>query len=97
MSRPEMDRLLADLQTHPYLLTELRSLGTDPDQATLWARDKGYDLTPQELRELADSDQELSDEDLEEVAGGEEDWTPGGTGTGTGGGTGTGTGGTGTP
>lgn len=96
MSRPEMDRLLADLQTHPHLLTELRSLAADPDRVAFWAQDKGYDLTPQEVKELAASDQELSDDDLEQVAGGEEDWTPGGTGTG-GGGTGTGTGGTGTP
>lgn len=96
MSRPEMDRLLADLQTHPHLLTELRSLDADSDRVAVWAQDKGYDLTPQELKELADSDQELSDVDLEEVAGGQEDWAPGGTGTGTGGDD-TGTGGTGTP
>lgn len=48
-----------------------------------------------EVYDLADADQDLSDEDLEEVAGGQEDWAPGGPGTGgdTGG---TGTGGTGT-
>ena len=47
-----------------------------------------------EVYDLADTNQDLSDEDLEEVAGGQEDWATGEPGDG--GETGTGTDGTGT-
>ncbi|HVR96855.1 MAG TPA: hypothetical protein VMW27_09585 [Thermoanaerobaculia bacterium] len=47
------------------------------------------DFTPQEVDDLLDADQALSDEDLEEVAGGQEEWAPGGPGN-NGGGSGTG-------
>lgn len=84
MSRPDLDRLIADLQKHPDLLQELR----EHQGSVQWARDRGYDVTREELRELMDSDRELSDDELEQAAGGDDGW-----GTGTGGGTGGTTGG----
>ncbi|HET9229199.1 MAG TPA: Nif11-like leader peptide family natural product precursor [Thermoanaerobaculia bacterium] len=83
MSRPDLERLIADLRKHPHLLQELREHGS-----VAWARDRGYDVTREELMELMDGDRELSDDELEQAAGGDDGW-----GTGTGGGTG-GTGGT---
>lgn len=90
MSKAESERrLLEDLRRRPELLAELRKLSKDLDRAVRWARERGYHVTADLLRKLFEADEELSDEELEHVAGGEDDWvTSGGTG-------GTGTGGTG--
>lgn len=79
MSKPDIERLTADLRRHPDLLQEL---GEQRDAAQ-WARDRGYSVTREELKELMDSDRELSDDELEQAAGGDDGW-----GTGTGGTTG---------
>lgn len=83
MSRADFERLTADLQIRPDLLSALRSRIDDLGRAVEWARAEGYEVTRDELRELMDSDRELSDDELEQAAGG--DW---GDGTGTGGTTG---------
>lgn len=83
MSRADFERLTADLQARPDLLNDLRSRIDDLGRSAQWARGQGYEVTQDELRELMDSDRELSDDELEEAAGG--DW---GDGTGTGGTTG---------
>lgn len=82
MSRADFERLTADLQKSPDLLNDLRSRIDDLGGSVQWARSRGYEVTQDELRELMDSDRELSDDELEEAAGG--DW-----GEGTGGTTGT--------
>ena len=79
MSRADFERLTADLQARPDLLNDLRSRIDDLGGSVQWARGRGYDVTQDELQELMDSDRELSDDELEEAAGG--DW-----GDGTGGG-----------
>lgn len=85
MSRADFERLTADLQARPDLLNDLRSRIDDLDGSVQWARAKDYDVTRDEMRELMDSDRELSDDELEEAAGG--DWSDGTGGTGgTGGG-----------
>lgn len=81
MSRPDLERFIADLRQHPDLMQGLR----EQREAAQWARDHGYEVTKEELRELMDSDRELSDSELEQAAGGDDGW---GTGTGTGGTTG---------
>lgn len=76
MSTADVDRLVRAIQMHPELLAELRTLDT-PERRLQWAREKGYPLTAEELEGLCKSDQALSDDELEMVAGGDDGWTPG--------------------
>ena len=92
MDRPALDRFLDDVRKNPGLLNELKGSLHDLEAAVRWAKKKGYDLTREDLRELMESDRELSEDELEEAAGGDDAW---GGGTGTGGTGGTTTGGTG--
>lgn len=83
MSKTDLERLAADLRQSPSLLALLSASG-EPVQ---WARDHGYDLTQDEVAELMASNRELSDDELEQAAGGEDGWG-GGTGGSTTGGSG---------
>jgi predicted ribosomally synthesized peptide with nif11-like leader len=74
MSRSELSRFLEALRNDPRLLDESRTLLRDPGSALRWAQGMGYLLTPAEIQELLDCDRELSDEDLDQAAGG--DWPP---------------------
>lgn len=76
----EFQRLMADLRRHPDLLQDLGEIG-DLDRAVRWVHERGYTVEAEELQELLASHRELSDDELEQAAGG--DW---GTGTGGGGG-----------
>ena len=75
MRSSELNRLLEDLRKDSGLLYESRALLGDPDAALRWAVDRGYRLTVGDLAELCDSDRELSDDDLEQAAGGDA-WPP---------------------
>ena len=75
MSRAEQNRFLEDVRKDPRLVEEVRGLLRDPAAALRWAEDKGYHLTLEDVAELLDSDRELSDEDLDEAAGGDA-WPP---------------------
>jgi predicted ribosomally synthesized peptide with nif11-like leader len=75
MSRAELNRLLEDVRKDPHLLEELRALLSDPEEALRWACAKGYSLLLTDIAELRDSDRELSDDDLEQAAGGD-NWPP---------------------
>jgi predicted ribosomally synthesized peptide with nif11-like leader len=76
MSSPELSRLLEDLRKDPLLLNESRALLRDSEAALCWARDHGYRLSPADVAELLDSDRELSDDDLDQAAGGDDAWPP---------------------
>lgn len=76
MSSPELSRLLEDVRKDPCLKDESRGLAGDPEAALRWTRDKGYALTLEDIQELLDSDRELSDEDLDQAAGGDTWPTP---------------------
>jgi predicted ribosomally synthesized peptide with nif11-like leader len=76
MSSSELKRLMEDVRRDPHLVDEIRALLSDPDAALRWAVGKGYHLTREDVVELCDSDRELSDDDLEQAAGGEENWPP---------------------
>jgi predicted ribosomally synthesized peptide with nif11-like leader len=76
----EFQRLMADLSRHPDLLQDLGEIG-DLGLAVRWAHERGYKVEAEELQDLLASHRELSDDELEQAAGG--DW---GTGTSTGGG-----------
>jgi predicted ribosomally synthesized peptide with nif11-like leader len=75
MSSSELKRLMEDVRKDPHLVEELRALLSDPDAAFRWAGDKGYHLTREDVAELCNSDRELSDDDLEQAAGGD-NWPP---------------------
>lgn len=75
MRSSELNRLLEDLRKDPALLQESRQRLRDPDGALQWAVDRGYRLTMGDMAELCGSDRELSDDDLEQAAGGE-GWPP---------------------
>jgi hypothetical protein len=92
MSRAEMDRLVADLQRKPDLMLEFRRLASDLEELVCWAAANEYRVLREDLRRLAESDRELSDDELEDAAGGDDGWAPG-----TPPPPGGGTGGTGTP
>ena len=72
MSMADLERLTTDLQENPNLAEEFESLG---DDATAWAQlaaTRSYVVTAQEVEDLCSGFEELSDDDLEEAAGG---WT----------------------
>jgi predicted ribosomally synthesized peptide with nif11-like leader len=74
MRSSELNRLLEALRRDPDLLHESRGLLRDPDAALRWAVDRGYRLTLGDIAELCESDVELSDDDLDQAAGGA--WPP---------------------
>jgi predicted ribosomally synthesized peptide with nif11-like leader len=78
MGSTELSRFLEALRNDPRLLEESRTLLRDPASALRWAHDRGYFLTAADIQELLDCNQELSDEDLEQAAGGADGdaWPP---------------------
>jgi len=70
----ELKSFLLTLTTRPELLEELRSLLQDPEAAIRWAGERGCHVTPDEIAEMRESEQDLSDDDLEQAAGGA--WPP---------------------
>jgi predicted ribosomally synthesized peptide with nif11-like leader len=86
MSAAEFDRLVRAFQKNPHFLDEFRNLAGNPEHRLQWAQEKGFQLTREELERLSDSNQVLSDDDLEQVAGGDDGWGTGTGGTGTTGG-----------
>jgi predicted ribosomally synthesized peptide with nif11-like leader len=74
MSSPELSRLLEDLRKDPVLLNESRALRRNSEAALGWAAGRGYRLTLKDVMDLLDCDRELSDEDLDQAAGGDDAW-----------------------
>jgi predicted ribosomally synthesized peptide with nif11-like leader len=74
MSSPELCRLLEDLRKDPILLNESRALLRNSEAALGWAAGRGYRLTLKDVMDLLDSDRELSDDDLDQAAGGDDAW-----------------------
>lgn len=70
MSTAEFDRFLSDLQRDPELMEEFRSLSEDPQVWVRWAAAKGYEISQEEAADLEDTYSEISDDDLEQAAGG---------------------------
>jgi predicted ribosomally synthesized peptide with nif11-like leader len=75
MGSAELNRFLEDVRKDSCLLDEFRALLRDPEAALLWAAGRGYHLAAGDMAELLDSDRELSDDDLEQAAGGD-NWPP---------------------
>lgn len=70
MSRTDLERFTADVRDDPVLETELSQVRDDPQALMEWALKRGYGLSLQEANALASTYEELSDEELENVAGG---------------------------
>jgi len=70
MKNVELERFITDFQKDPALSKEFTHLGDDPEAWVRLATAKGYRLTVDEASGLSSSYAELSDEDLENVAGG---------------------------
>lgn len=70
MSRSEVDRFLSDLQSDAGLRQELAKMGQDMEACVQWANAKGYAFTLEEALDLGAFDADLSEDDLEKVAGG---------------------------
>lgn len=70
MSRADLERLTADLQNVLGLSEEFSELGYDPDAWIRRASTKGYHLSSEEAEGLCSSHGELSEDDLDQVAGG---------------------------
>jgi predicted ribosomally synthesized peptide with nif11-like leader len=76
MANPELERLTAALRRDPHLREEVRALSGDREALLAWTRDRGYSVPWPELAALLETADELSDEDLEHAAGGEDPWNP---------------------
>lgn len=76
MANLELQRLATALRHDPLLREELRARAHDPDALLAWSREKGYALARRDLIGLVDSVDELSDDELEQAAGGEDPWNP---------------------
>lgn len=77
MSRPELERLLEDVQRDPELREDFRNASEDSTRLAQWTVARGYELTDVEIADLVNSERELSDDDLENAAGGEDAWGSG--------------------
>jgi predicted ribosomally synthesized peptide with nif11-like leader len=70
MKSAEFERLLSDLKGDEPLRGEFHRLGGDLEQTVHLTAAKGYRLTREEVAELVQSFRELSDEELDQAAGG---------------------------
>lgn len=80
MSRADLQRFAADLEADSRLADEFGALGDEPEEWHRLAVAKGYQLTFEEARGLSSSYEELSDDELEQVAGGWDGTDPTGSG-----------------
>jgi predicted ribosomally synthesized peptide with nif11-like leader len=70
MRSAELERLMSYLRGEEALRREFHRLGNDFERIVGLAREKGYRLIRQDAEALAKSLHELSDEELDEAAGG---------------------------
>ena len=84
MSQQEAQRFIEDLTANEDLATEFNGIRHDPPAALELVRSKGYDASPDEIREafLDAFGEQLSEEDLAAIAGGISDGAAAGIGVG---------------
>lgn len=78
MSQTDYARLMTELQTNSGAREEVEAFAGSAQAVVHWAVGRGYELTLQEAECLLESLRELSDEELDKVAGGEDAWGSGG-------------------
>jgi len=76
MSRFDLERFTADARKDPGMAGEISRMDADPRSLVQWAAEHGYRLTVDEAHGLASTVGELSDEELENVAGGWDEPAP---------------------
>jgi predicted ribosomally synthesized peptide with nif11-like leader len=70
MSATEITRFNKDLLENTEMLEEVRKIGNDMEKIVAYANSKGYELTVADIEASAQKVGELSDEQLDKVAGG---------------------------
>ncbi len=66
-----IEKFVADVKESKELQAELKDIGSDVEQIAAFANSKGYDFTSSDLKLFTDAQKgELSDEQLDKVAGG---------------------------
>lgn len=71
MSKEEVARFAQDMKTNAELQAAAKDAGGDADSLAQFAAGHGYEFSAEELHAYADDKKgELSDEDLDKVAGG---------------------------
>lgn len=76
MNQAEVSRFIDYLRAAPSLVAEVKALLDDPDAAIRWAGERGFHFTEEDIRELREDSRDLSDDDLDQVAGGDDAWVP---------------------
>jgi predicted ribosomally synthesized peptide with nif11-like leader len=66
----EIERLVDAIQNDAGIMEELESLGNDLDATVAWAAEKGYTFSVKELQAHFEAQEELTEDELESVAGG---------------------------
>ena len=70
MSNSEITRFNNDVRANKEMLEEMKAVGNDLDKVIAYANSKGYDITAEELETQVAEDGMLTEEQLNEVAGG---------------------------
>lgn len=71
MSKSDFEGFVNELQKNAGFREEFDALGRDPEAWVRWANAKGFRFTREDADRLAESrDLDISDDDLENVAGG---------------------------
>jgi len=68
--KAEMERFSKDVNASPEMAKQLQSLGDNYPAMVAMANAKGYNFTLEEVKAVLDASGELSNEELEQVAGG---------------------------
>ncbi|MGM0379451.1 MAG: Nif11-like leader peptide family RiPP precursor [Bacillota bacterium] len=66
----EIKRFNKDVKEDKEMLEEVKKIGNDLEKIVKYANSKGYEFTSEDLESQADNNSELSEEQLDEVAGG---------------------------
>lgn len=74
MSKEDVKKFIERVGDDPELTEKVKSAGTDVDEVIRLGKENGFDFTAEDMKaayeEISQSGTELSDEDLEKVAGG---------------------------
>lgn len=76
MNRSDFERLAATLRDKPALRDEVREHAADPTAVVTWAQGRGYSISRMEAVDLVAGLDELTDDELEKAAGGDDPWAP---------------------
>ncbi len=70
MTVNEIDRFNEAVRDDPEMLAEVKAIGADVEKLIRFANERGFDFTEEDLQKRQAQSGELSDSDLDDVAGG---------------------------